>query len=146
MQVREIRVTYGKGAKMDARKCLTPKCAAEIIRAFIGPGEPREHFITLLLDSRHRALALDRITIGTLNTTLVHPREVFRAAIVAGAQAIIVAHNHPSGDVQPSTEDYTITRRLIEVGKLVGIEVLDSLVVSDDAHHSMQEGGDVAFS
>lgn len=145
MQVREIRVTYGKGASLDARKVLTPDCAAEIIRSFIGIGEPREQFISLLLDTRGRPLAIDRVAIGTLNAALVHPREVFRSAIVAGANSILVAHNHPSGDVQPSGADIALTRRMVEVGKLVGVHVVDSMVIADAGHYSMRESCSVAF-
>lgn len=145
MQVREIRIVYGKGPTLDGRHCLSPADAAGLVRRFIGAGEPRENFVALLLDSRHRAMALDRVSVGILNSTPVHPREVFRAAIVAGAAAIILAHNHPSGDVVPSGDDLAATRRLIEVGKLVGIEILDSIVVGDVGHYSMRQASAVAF-
>ncbi len=84
---------------------------------------PQEHFRVLLLDAKNRVLASELVSIGTLNTSLVHPRELFRRAIQASAAAVILVHNHPSGDPTPSAEDLALTRRLVESGKLLGIEV-----------------------
>ena len=89
-----------------------------------------ETFQVLLLDPRHRIRDRLEVSRGTLNASLVHPREVFREAIRRGAAAIVVGHNHPSGDPEPSPEDHAVTRRLVEVGVLVGIPVLDHLVLA----------------
>ena len=81
----------------------------------------REHFVVLLLNARHEVLRLEVVSVGSLNASIVHPREVFRPAIEHGAASIILCHNHPSGDPEPSEEDLTITKRLVEVGEVVGI-------------------------
>ncbi|EMI52466.1 DNA repair protein RadC [Rhodopirellula sallentina SM41] len=91
------------------------------------------------MDTKHRPLSIEVCTVGTLDASLVHPREVFKAAIVAGATAVLLMHNHPSGDPTPSREDKAVTDRLEEVGKLIGITVLDHIVVGDD------EGGSVSL-
>jgi DNA repair protein RadC len=101
-------------------------------------GLDREHFVALYLDSRHRIAAVQTISVGTLNASLVHPREVFRPAVAMGAAAVIVAHNHPSGCARPSREDIALTERLCRSGELLGIELLDHLVVGDDEIVSMR--------
>lgn len=95
-----------------------------------------EEFWILMLDGRHKPIALSRVSQGTMMASLVHPREVFGPALRMGAAAIIVAHNHPSGDPAPSSEDRAITKRLDEVGKLVGITLLDHVVIGDGRHAS----------
>ncbi len=89
----------------------------------------REHFMAILLTSRHTVLAIETISVGSLNASIVHPREVFRPAILASAAAMILAHNHPSGDVSPSDDDVEITVRLLDTGKVIGIEVLDHVIL-----------------
>lgn len=100
----------------------------------------QEQFMVILLNAKNHVLDVESVvTIGTQTSTLVHPREIFRPAIRRSAHAIILAHNHPSGDPTPSREDREITRRLIEAGKLVGIEVLDHLVIGDGRYVSFRE-------
>ena len=101
----------------------------------------REHFMVLLLDGRHRVMRESRISEGTLTASLVHPREVFRAAVQAAAAAIVLVHNHPSGDPSPSPEDADVTRRLVAAGQVVGIQVLDHVIVADEGFHSFKENG-----
>ncbi len=102
-------------------------------------GLERETFFALLLDGRHRLLGSERISEGTLTTSLVHPREVFRTAIRNSAAALVVAHNHPSGDPEPSRQDLEVTRRLAECGRLVGIPLLDHVVVGHGTHVSIRD-------
>lgn len=90
----------------------------------------REHFVVLLLNARHELQARETISIGSLNASIVHPREVFLPAILMSAASVVLVHNHPSGDPEPSEEDLAITRRLVEVGELVGIGVLDHVIVA----------------
>jgi DNA repair protein RadC len=90
----------------------------------------REHFVVLLLNARHEVDAIETVSVGSLNASIVHPREVFRPAVVEGAASILLCHNHPSGDPEPSEEDLSITRRLVEVGELLGIGVLDHVIVA----------------
>ena len=90
----------------------------------------REHFVVLLLNARHEFQCRETISIGSLNASIVHPREVFLPAILHSAASVVLVHNHPSGDPEPSEEDLSITRRLVEVGELVGIGVLDHVIVA----------------
>ena len=100
----------------------------------------RERFVVVLLNTKNAVLGTHTVSIGTLSSSLVHPREVFKPAIQASAAAVILAHNHPSGKTQPSREDRDVTRRLVEAGETIGIEVLDHLVIGD-AHFSFKEHG-----
>jgi DNA repair protein RadC len=95
----------------------------------------------LLLDARHRLLRASLVTRGTADTSLVHAREVFREAVKEGASAVILVHNHPSGDPRPSPEDRTVTRQLSQAGSVVGIPVLDHVIVGDGRYVSMAEEG-----
>ena len=99
----------------------------------------RESFHVLLLDGRHRLIALETVSLGTLTASLVHPREVFREAIRRAAAAMILVHNHPSGDPSPSQEDRDVTRRLESAGDLLGIRVLDHVIVAEGGYFSFRE-------
>lgn len=104
-------------------------------------GRDREHFLGLYLDARHRVAAVRTVSVGTLDASLVHPREVFLPAVGMQAAAVIVAHNHPSGCARPSGDDLELTRRLARCGGLLGIELLDHLVVGDEEIISIREYG-----
>lgn len=101
----------------------------------------QEHFVAILLDAKNRVMRTVEIHVGTLTASLVGPREVFRQAIREGASSLIVAHNHPSGDPTPSPEDIEVTRRLVDVGKILDIPVLDHLIVGDPATISLRRRG-----
>lgn len=101
----------------------------------------KEHFLCLFLNTKNHIIAQETLSVGTLNASLVHPREVFRAAIQRSSASIICVHNHPSGDPTPSPEDIALTKRLVEAGELVGIEVLDHLVIGDARFVSLKEQG-----
>lgn len=105
-------------------------------------GLKKEVFYCLLLDTRNRYLREERISEGTLTSSLVHPREAFRAAVRESASAMIFAHNHPSGDPSPSREDADLTRRLWEAGKVLGIRVLDHVIVGEARHYSFADEGE----
>jgi DNA repair protein RadC len=93
-------------------------------------GARKEHFVTLLLNARHEMQRRETVSIGSLNASIVHPREVFQPAILHSAASVVLVHNHPSGDPEPSEEDLSITRRLVQVGDLIGIAVLDHVIVA----------------
>lgn len=103
----------------------------------------RELFIELCLDTKNQVIKQETISIGSLNANVVHPREVFKTAIRESAAHIIVAHNHPSGDPTPSREDIEITKKLVETGKVMGIDVLDHVIIGDGRHFSMKEAGHI---
>jgi DNA repair protein RadC len=102
---------------------------------------PVEHFGIVLLDAKHRALKTALLTVGTLDRSVVHPREVFREAASARAAGIVLFHNHPSGDPTPSPDDVSLTRRMVDAGALMGIEVLDHLVLTATRYASLRELG-----
>ena len=115
--------------------------AAKVFRPLF-VGLDREQFAVLLLDTKHRPLGLNVVSVGSLSLAIVHPREVFKPAILANSAAVIVGHNHPSGDPTPSSEDIEITRRLRESGELIGIRVLDSIILGrDPAFYSFADAG-----
>lgn len=103
--------------------------------------EKQEHFICILLNTKNFIISKETISIGTLNASLVHPREVFRPAIKRAAASIICVHNHPSGNPDPSPEDISITKRLIEAGQTIGIEVLDHIIIGGNSYVSLKERG-----
>ena len=101
----------------------------------------KEHFVVFFLDSRNQQIHQEIISVGTINASLVHPREVFEPAVKYLAVQIILAHNHPSGDLTPSEDDLTVNKRLTEAGKIMGIEVLDHIIVTKDSFISFKEQG-----
>ena len=115
-----------------------PEDLFKLLRPKIGKAD-REHFVAVLLSSRNTVIGIETVSVGSLNASIVHPREVFKPAIVHSASAIALAHNHPSGDVTPSEEDLAITRRLKEAGRLLGIDLLDHVIVGDRSFTSLKE-------
>ena len=112
------------------------------LMADVVAGWDREGFFVLLVDSRNRVSGINLVSVGSLSSTVVHPREVFKAAIAASAAALVLVHNHPSGDPTPSAEDLSLTRRLCEVGDLIGIKVLDHLVIGEaGSYRSLADDG-----
>ena len=103
--------------------------------------EQREHFVIALLSTKNHVLATPTISIGSLNASIVHPRELFREAINHSAAAVILVHNHPSGDPTPSPEDISITKKMVEAGKILEIFVLDHVIIGDNKYVSFKEKG-----
>ena len=101
----------------------------------------QEHFVVLFLNTKNHVIGHETIFIGSLNASIVHPREVFQAALRRNCASIICLHNHPSGDPHPSPEDVEVTRRLVEAGKILGIDVLDHVIIGDRRYASMKEKG-----
>jgi DNA repair protein RadC len=133
------RRTLSQAVPPRSRLAAPREVAAYLLPRF-GGGEV-EQFGVLLLDARHRLLHARVLTQGTVDASPVHPREVFREAAVAGAAAVVVFHNHPSGDPTPSGNDVALTRRLCRAGELMGIEVIDHVILGDAAYCSMRELG-----
>lgn len=101
----------------------------------------REHFRVILLNTKNHVLEIESVSVGSLNSSLVHPRELFKKAILKSAAGVILVHNHPSGDPQPSEEDRLVTLRMAEAGEIIGIEVLDHIVIGDGRYASLRERG-----
>jgi DNA repair protein RadC len=127
--------------KAVERTALTSPREAGAYMVRLLQGKAREHFYVVLLDAKNHVLATELISVGGLSVSLAHPREVFKAAIRRSAAAVILAHNHPSGDPEPSPEDIRLTTRLVEAGELLGIEVLDHLIVGRTRYLSLRERG-----
>lgn len=121
--------------KEKSKKASSPEEIAGVLKSKIGHFK-KEHFVLVSLDTRNNILGIDTISIGTLNASLVHPREMFEAAIRHHAASVIVAHNHPSGDPLPSDEDLKVTTRLQEAGKILGIQILDHVIIGKECFFS----------
>lgn len=127
-------------------KSITKITSPQDIVNYLRPelyGKNREHFMVILLDTKNQIIKSEVVSIGTLNASLVHPREVFSEAIRVCANSVILSHNHPSGIANPSTEDQQITKRLVESGKLLGINILDHVIISDYDYYSFKENGEI---
>jgi DNA repair protein RadC len=144
--VRSIRLaaTFALGRRVaDVRRAQRPdlRSPARVHALLSGllRGLAQETFHVLLLDGKHRLRRHEQVSQGTLTSSLVHPREVFGPAIREGAAALIVVHNHPSGDPEPSAEDLAVTRRLVEVGRILGVPLLDHVVIADAGYVSIRD-------
>jgi DNA repair protein RadC len=139
-----IRYTFKSDAAGEpivvGRYVSTPADSAALFTTML-QDEATEVFAILCLSTKHRVLAYYEVSRGCLDSTLVHPREVFKAAILANAASIVLAHNHPSGDPAPSPDDMALTRRLVEAGRLIGVDVLDHIVIGDGRYVSFRERG-----
>ena len=122
----------------STKKINGPSDVAEVVRKFIDSSD-REMFVAVHLATDNRIASIHLISIGTLNQSLIHPRECFKAALLSNAQSIVFAHNHPSGNLEPSIEDKEITRKLRECGEVLEVKVLDALIVSDEGYFSFVE-------
>ncbi len=103
--------------------------------------QKKERFITLYLDTKNQILKEETVSIGSLNASIVHPREVFKSALLESSASVIMIHNHPSGDPSPSREDIMVTEKLVEGGKLLGIDVLDHIIIGDGKYVSLKDEG-----
>lgn len=116
---------------LPTRRCTEPHVTASILRECMPRDSDREHFAALYLNVRHTAVAFHEISVGCMTSSLVHPREVFKPAILCQAAAVVVCHNHPSGDASPSQEDIFLTKRLAAAGLLLGIDLVDHIILGD---------------
>jgi len=133
--IREVRATYPQTtSRVFAIK--GPDDVADFVRSILTDNS-REHFVALYLDGAHQVTSYSIVSIGTANASMVHPREVFQRAILAGAVSIIIAHNHPSGVLTPSDEDHKVTQRLKDAGDILGIKLLDHIIISDHSQKSI---------
>ena len=137
-----IALVREPGVRLAGRpQARVPAEAAAMLAQYIGEVD-REVFVIAMLTIRHRVIGLHTVSVGCLTSSLVHPREVFKPAILAGSAAILAAHSHPSGDPEPSPEDISLTRRLSAVGQLLGIELLDHVILGEAGRFvSLRERG-----
>lgn len=131
-RVRRVRRSYAaEPSRIDG-----PSEAAAKFRALC-EGDPRELFMCASLDAKNQWMGVEIVAIGTMTSVDVHPREIFRAAIIAGAASIVIAHCHPSGSLDASVEDVSLTVRMAAAGELLGIPLLDHLIITDDSYRSI---------
>ncbi len=127
----------------ETGKKLSVKTPDEVVSLVWGKlrGKKKEYFLALLLDTRGQLIKTSEISVGSLDSSIVHPREVFKEAISASAASVIFVHNHPSGDLEPSEDDIKLTERLSQAGEIVGIDVLDHIIISDKNFLSLKRRG-----
>lgn len=125
-------------SKRDKKKITSPLDVVDFFMADMY-GYKKEHFKITMLDTKNNILGVEEVSVGNLNSSIVHPREVFKQAIKRSSSSIILVHNHPSGDPTPSKEDISITKRLVECGDILGIRVLDHIIIGDKRHVSLKE-------
>jgi DNA repair protein RadC len=137
-RTRRVRKSMAAEALAPYGEAHSPRATAEIVRKLTA-GEAREYFVTLFLDVTNALLGYELTAIGQLEGVHAHPREIFRTAILTSAAAIVVSHNHPSGNTTPSDLDKILTTRIRKAGELIGIPMLDHVIVTDQAYFSMAE-------
>lgn len=135
--VREVSVNY-RNPKTIGGTLKNAEAVAKVLREIL-PDNSREHFMAVYLNGAHQVIAYSIVSTGTANASLVHSREVFQPALLCGATALLIGHNHPSGQEEPSSADKQVTKMIREVSELVGIKLLDHVIVTDDKHYSFVE-------
>ncbi|MFF3100946.1 JAB domain-containing protein [Viridibacillus arvi] len=135
-----VQLVKEKSLLYSNRTVRSPQNGAELFREFLGEVD-REHFLVMCLNTKNEPTHLNTVHIGSLNASIVHPREVIKPAILSNAASIMVCHNHPSGNCEPSPEDIEVTKRLQEVGEIVGIELLDHIILGEGSYLSFREKG-----
>ena len=138
--VKKIMMVRDSSLKVETKRVSTPGQASEILRAYIGDTD-REQVVTMILDTKNIIIAINTVSIGSLNASIIHPREIFKPAILANAASIIIGHNHPSGDPKPSQQDLEITRRLVDAGNIIGVAVRDHIIIGEGIWFSFREKG-----
>lgn len=136
----KIQMVKERSLLYKNRTVHSPQNGFDLMKQFLGDVD-REHFIVMCLDTKNQPTSLNICHIGSLNSSLVHPREVFKPAILSNAASIMVGHNHPSGNPEPSEADIMMTKRLEEAGDLMGIRLLDHLIIGADTYISLKERG-----
>jgi len=135
---KETNIKYPDLTEMPKKKITSPRDFFDLFLP-VFKEEPVEIFIVAWLSTANRIIGFEKVSVGNLNSSIVDPRSVFRSAIVANSASIIVAHNHPSGNPEPSDEDVAITKKLVESGKVLGVHVFDHLIFAEDSYTSFVE-------
>jgi DNA repair protein RadC len=133
------RLAIGEGTSEYSAKAISNAQEVYYLFSFLQQ-ETKEHFIALHLDAKNRILCIDKVSVGTMTTSIIHPREVFKTALLSSAASLLLIHNHPSGDPTPSREDILITEKLKGAGEIMGIALLDHVIIGD-GYVSLKEKG-----
>lgn len=134
-----VQLVREGSTKTRNKELSSPSAAADIMQDYIGDTD-REIFVVAMLDTKNKVIGINTVSIGSLNSSTVHPREVLKPAILSNSAGIIISHNHPSGDPTPSREDLDITKRLVDACELIGVQLLDHIVIGDE-YLSFKEKG-----
>lgn len=140
LSIYNVKLVKEKGAlyELENKKIGSPEDSYNMLKEVFNPGELAEEVLLMIsLNTKNRVTGLFEVSRGTLSASLVHPREVFKRAILNNASSIIIAHNHPSGDLKPSREDIELTRKLMDAGRILGISLLDHIIIGDDDYYSL---------
>lgn len=129
-----VKLVRDSVQKSPSKQVLSPEAAVEVVRRYLD-GADREHLIVVMLDSHNKIIGLNTVSIGTIESTLASPKEIFKPAILANAHGIILAHNHPSGDATPSIHDKRLFKDIYECGELLQIKLLDAIIIGDGTDH-----------
>ena len=133
--VKDHAITYKNSSPV-----YTPEDVYKVLQQYLQDTD-REHFVVVFLDAHCAVIGINTVSVGTLTESLVHPREVFKGAILANAASIIVAHNHPSGEARPSEADLNVTSKLKEAGRIIGIPLEDHVIVAEENYYSLRTEG-----
>ena len=126
----------------EVKSINSPADAFGLLRTYLDlDGADRENFVAVLVDTKNKVIGINTVSVGALNTTVVHPREVFKPAVLCNAAGVLLAHNHPSGDATPSEDDMKTTKRLCDAGTILGITVLDHIIIGEDGYFSFKAQG-----
>lgn len=136
----QVKLVREKVLHYSNRKIRSPEDAYNLMKEFLGDAD-REHFVALCLDTKNQPTCIQTVHIGSLNASIVHPREVLKSALLSNSASIIVGHNHPSNICDPSPEDIQVTERLKEAGTIIGIDLLDHIIIGTDTFKSLKDSG-----
>lgn len=140
----QLKAVFELGRRLDEETgqiaslpVKSPEDVVRMVRARV-KGKKKEHFWVVLLNTRNRIICIEEVSMGSLDTSLAHPREVFKPAIDAGAASVVLVHNHPSGDPEPSDEDIKLTLRMVQAADIIGISLIDHIIVCDSGYISLK--------
>lgn len=136
----KVMVVKDGGVSRGSRKVSCAASAATLLQNYLR-GADRETLVAVLLDSKNGVIGIHTVSVGDVGSSIAHPREIFKAAVIAGAVSIILGHNHPSGDPTPSREDVAVTKRIKEAGDILGIELCDHIIIGDETYCSLKQKG-----
>lgn len=138
----QVKMVKERSVLYSARRIQSTSDADELVRQFLDELD-REAMIVVALNAKSEPTCLQVISIGSLSASIVHPREVFKVAILSNAYSILLAHNHPSGDTTPSQEDIKLTKRIKNASDIMGVSLLDHLIIGSDGYYSFKENGEL---
>lgn len=136
----KLELVKEKGSRYEVKNIISSKVAYEMFRDIMGMEKQSEEVFNVVgLDTKNNVVGMMEVSRGSVNSSLCHPREIFKRAFMMNCSAIIISHNHPSGNPEPSKEDKEVTARLTECGRLLGIDVLDHIIIGDSCYYSFKE-------